>query len=325
MSAQPSKSCSLIAPLGIELDAALPSLDKLHEGDFPVERGDNYVYFAGRMCDRNVVIASFPRGTTYGTSSAAALISQVQKTFRNLWLVFFVGVAAGVPDLSSKPTCDIRLGDVLVAAPEGEVPAIVHYGLGKETKEGLQLLLGGHSLGRTEALLMSAIMKLEHTPASSTLHFRNNVEKFDPDIFSDPGQDKDILYGRNNELVYRPKRKPADRAEVWLGPMGSGDKLWKDANKRDEMRETYKIIGLEMEGAGVNTVACAVMIRGVCDYGNHRKNKEWQAYAAAMAAAYAQAVLVRLPPPEIPAAAQKMLPHVEHKVLGDSRATPSNS
>ncbi|RYP39996.1 hypothetical protein DL767_001930 [Monosporascus sp. MG133] len=38
------------------------------------------------------------------------------------------------------------------------------------------------------------------------------------------------------------------------------------------------------------------VIRGVCDYGDEHKNKEWQPYAAAMAAAYAKALLTEIPP-----------------------------
>ncbi|KAM3446821.1 hypothetical protein MY3296_009321 [Beauveria thailandica] len=38
------------------------------------------------------------------------------------------------------------------------------------------------------------------------------------------------------------------------------------------------------------------VVRGVCDYGDEHKNKRWQPYAAAMAAAYAKAVLARTSP-----------------------------
>jgi hypothetical protein len=51
-----------------------------------------------------------------------------------------------------------------------------------------------------------------------------------------------------------------------------------------------------MEAAGtMNRIAVGV-IRGVCDYGNEHKNKIWQPYAAAMAAAYAKAVLSEIRP-----------------------------
>ncbi|OAA71141.1 hypothetical protein ISF_01692 [Cordyceps fumosorosea ARSEF 2679] len=51
-----------------------------------------------------------------------------------------------------------------------------------------------------------------------------------------------------------------------------------------------------MEAAGVMTCILVGVIRGVCDYGDEHKNKQWQPYAAAVAAAYAKAVLARIPP-----------------------------
>ena len=58
----------------------------------------------------------------------------------------------------------------------------------------------------------------------------------------------------------------------------------------------FNLIGLEMEAAGtINTIPVGV-IRGVCDYGNAQKNKEWQPSAAAMAAAYAKELLYKIKP-----------------------------
>jgi hypothetical protein len=45
----------------------------------------------------------------------------------------------------------------------------------------------------------------------------------------------------------------------------------------------------------MNTIPVGV-IRGVCDYGDAQKNKEWQPYAAAIAAAYAKALLYNISP-----------------------------
>ena len=70
----------------------------------------------------------------------------------------------------------------------------------------------------------------------------------------------------------------------------------KNAQQRDELRDKFNLISLEMEAAGtMNTIPVGV-IRGVCDYGDAQKNKEWQAYAAAMAAAYAKALLDKIRP-----------------------------
>ncbi|CAI6333920.1 unnamed protein product [Periconia digitata] len=176
-----------ITPLEIELQAALEMLDEQSNENFPVRRGDNYVYFAGRMCGHNVAIASLPEGTLYGINSAAALVSQVEHFFTNLWLVFLVGIAAGLPDLSQNPTRDIRLGDILVAAPSGGTPAIVHYGQGKETEAGLQQLRSGHVLHPPKQILMAAITKAKFTNVKSPTHYLNLLKRFDEADFPDPG------------------------------------------------------------------------------------------------------------------------------------------
>ncbi len=73
-----------LAPLRIELQAALHMLDHRHKGQFSVARGDDYVFLAGDLCKHNIIIATLPAGQEYGTSSAAALASQVKKFFPNL-------------------------------------------------------------------------------------------------------------------------------------------------------------------------------------------------------------------------------------------------
>ena len=56
-------------------------------------------------------------------------------------------------------------------------------------------------------------------------------------------------------------------------------------------RELGGVLCFEMEAAGLmNTFPCLV-IRGICDYSDSHKNKDWQAYAAATAAAYAKELL----------------------------------
>jgi nucleoside phosphorylase len=70
----------------------------------------------------------------------------------------------------------------------------------------------------------------------------------------------------------------------------------KDAKRRDELRDKYNLIGLEMEAAGAMNVIPVGVIRGVCDYGDAQKNKKWQPYAAAMAASYAKALLSKINP-----------------------------
>jgi hypothetical protein len=248
------------------------------------------------MGGHNIIIATLPAGEEYGTGAAAALASQVKKVFPNLWFGLLVGVAVGLPDLPRKR--DIRLGDVLVSLPEGENPALIPYDLGKETEDGFQPLRLGHSLAMTTTIVRSAIgsIKLE-TPYESEV-FLPQFERMAncehaTGTFVDPGQDKDVLYDENDQPIQRPQR--SQRTRVWYGPIGSGEKLLRNAKRRDELRDRYGIIGLETGAAGMMNRIPVGVVRGVCDYGGLHSNKEWQPYAAAMAASYAKSLLDEVP------------------------------
>ncbi|KAF4973447.1 hypothetical protein FSARC_272 [Fusarium sarcochroum] len=295
-----------IAPLEIEAQSALHMLDEKHRGRFPMDRGDDHIFHAGSISGHNTVIATLPAGQEYGTGSAAALASQVKKCFPNLWFGLLVGVAAGLPNLASDPPRDIRLGDVLVALPIGENAGIVAYDLGKATSEDtFKPLRLGHALATTEAIVRSAIGSIRLRAPNDTETFLPYYEKIKSmqhatGDFRDPGQGRDRLYeasgnGLQREME-RPLRPEDHRTRVWYGSIGSGEKLMRDARQSNELRDKYDIIGLEMEAAGTMNRISVGVIRGVCDYGDEHKNKEWQPYAAAMAAAYAKAVLSEISP-----------------------------
>lgn len=59
------------------------------------------------------------------------------------------------------------------------------------------------------------------------------------------------------------------------------------------MASVLKVMAFEMEGAGMWQNLPTVVIKGVCDYADSHKSKEWQKYAAATAAACTRAFLKR--------------------------------
>jgi hypothetical protein len=50
-----------------------------------------------------------------------------------------------------------------------------------------------------------------------------------------------------------------------------------------------------MEAAGLMNDFPCLVIRGICDYADSHKTKEWQGYAAAVAAAYTRELLLVVP------------------------------
>lgn len=283
-----------IAPLEIEARAARRMLDHEHPGKFASKIGDGYIYTGGDINGHNVVIATFPADHPYGTSSATALASDLREKFPNLWFGLLVGIAAGLPSSFGNPPLDIRLGDVLVALGVGDNPAILNYQFGKETLDGFQLSPRG-VLPKTEQIVRAAIGKIKSADSANNFsRYYTGVEEIDP-IFADPGQAEDHFY-QNYSLASRKPRLQAERTRVWYGTIGSGDTLMKNAQKRDELRDKYKVIGLEMEAAGVMNILPVGVVRGVSDYGDDLKNKIWQPYAALTAAAYAKGILYEILP-----------------------------
>ncbi|KAF4634015.1 hypothetical protein G7Y89_g4101 [Cudoniella acicularis] len=306
----------LIAPLIVEAQAAWHMLDEEHDGEFPTSQGDDYMYLAGEINGHNVAIATLPSGGVYGIGSAAALAAQVKNTFRKLWIGLLVGVAAGLPDLSgTPPRRDIRLGDVLVGLGDGDNAGLVSYGLGKDTKEGFKPLKWAVQ-AKTESIVRAAIgkMRIRATtrPHAFLQHYgRIKGKPHDDGVFEDPGQAKDVLYetivdkGERSQAVPREPRPPEARTRIWYGHIGSGDRLMKNAVERDKLRDTFDLIGLEMEAAGTMNSINVAVIRGVCNYGDEHKNNEWRPYAAAMAAMYARAILYSIPPDSASKGARK--------------------
>lgn len=79
---------------------------------------------------------------------------------------------------------------------------------------------------------------------------------------------------------------------VHFGSMASGDQVMKSGEHRDRIAKSEGIIAFEMEAAGVwESFRCCVVIKGVCDYADSHKSKDWQTYAAATAASCTKAFL----------------------------------
>ncbi|RYN49604.1 hypothetical protein AA0117_g13423, partial [Alternaria alternata] len=87
---------------------------------------------------------------------------------------------------------------------------------------------------------------------------------------------------------------------VHHGTVASGNQVMRSAVERDRVSaELGGVLCFEMEAAGLmNSFPCLV-VRGICDYADSHKNKRWQPYAAATAAAYAKEVLSAIPPAEV--------------------------
>ncbi|CAG8899339.1 unnamed protein product [Penicillium salamii] len=90
---------------------------------------------------------------------------------------------------------------------------------------------------------------------------------------------------------------------VHYGLIASGNKVVKDSQSRDLLDKLFggHLLCVEMEAAGLMNDFPCIVIRGICDYADSGKEKAWQEYAAAVAAAYAKELLGCVQPSDVDA------------------------
>jgi hypothetical protein len=94
-----------------------------------------------------------------------------------------------------------------------------------------------------------------------------------------------------SNLILRAPRMNGDPV-IHYGRIASGNQVLKDGKVRAELARKLGVLCFEMEAAGLMDQFPCLVIRGICDYSDSHKNKKWQEYAAAVAAAYTKELLL---------------------------------
>jgi len=293
-----------VCALPVELAAAQEMLDEEH--DTPrYDAHDTNLYTCGRVGEHNVVIACLPEGQT-GTSSAAAVAAQMKSTFSSTRFGLMVGIGGGVP----SEEADVRLGDVVVSKPHKTHGGVVQYDSGKATPSGFERT---GALNTPPTVLLNAVANVRATQMRGKGKLLEYLSKLDslPD-FTREAAGQDALYDATYDhkggatcklcdvsyLVAQESRR--QNVVVHRGTIASGNQVMRNAAERDRVSaELGGVLCFETEAAGLmNSFPCLV-VRGICDYADSHKNKQWQPYAAATAAAYAKEILSMIPAAEV--------------------------
>ncbi|PYI19538.1 hypothetical protein BO99DRAFT_422274 [Aspergillus violaceofuscus CBS 115571] len=273
-------------------------LDERHP-DLPTKPNDDNTYILGRIHVHNVVIACLPSGV-YGTTSAATIASQIRLTFPSIRIGLMVGIGGGVPGTSE----DVRLGDVVVSKPTRDYGGIVQYDYGKSLAGGVFARQG--VLNKPPPILLTAISRLQaaHLTRPSQISWLVS-QAARSSCFAYPGADRDILFDSEydhlnpestctdcdpNRRMKRSIRASQD-PKIYYGLIASANQVMKDGCLRDKLARDLGILCFEMEAAGLMDSFPCLVVRGICDYSDSHKTKEWQGYAAATAAAYTKELL----------------------------------
>jgi nucleoside phosphorylase len=294
-----------ICALPKEMTAAMAMLDATHD-NLPQPASDYNNYCLGSIGEFNIVVAGLPSGDI-GSHPASAVAIRMLATFPNLKIGLMVGIGGGVPSKEH----DIRLGDIVVSIPSNGFGGVVQHDMGKNTTDGGWVRTG--SLNKPPSVLRTTISKLIslHQIRGNKIGFylSEMVERH-PNLspqFTRQETYSDILYEPEPEdpetfkgwmEVERPPRQLHESIKIHYGLISSGNQVIKSGRLRDLISARLGgVLCFEMEAAGLMNELPCVVIRGICDYADAHKNKVWQEYAAAVAAAYTKELITALPTP----------------------------
>ncbi|KAF3912505.1 hypothetical protein ABW20_dc0106628 [Dactylellina cionopaga] len=294
-----------ICALPLEVTAAVAILDERH---LPLvqDEGDDNAYEFGQVGHYNIVIACLPSGV-YGTTSAAVAATNLRRSFPSITAGLMVGIGGGAPGQN-----DIRLGDIVVSEPVAGIGGILQYDFGKTVQQGKFVTTG--ALNKPPGIFLTAITKFKSSYSpQSTVHdiitgvLENGSISHE---FAHPHVDSDRLFQAQYDhpagdtscdqcdfnMVVERSPRAQNQLHIHYGLIASGNQVMKHGITRDKLSREKGVLCFEMEAAGLMDELPSLVVRGICDYSDSHKNKVWQPYAGLAAAAFAKALLLRLPP-----------------------------
>ncbi|PKK53031.1 hypothetical protein CI102_1704, partial [Trichoderma harzianum] len=282
---------------------------------------DTNAYSLGVLGSHNVVLVHM---ANMGKVAAAVAAANLRTSFRGIQLALVVGICGGAP---FGPSGELFLGDVVISEglvqydlgrrlpntfvrkdtpgenlprPRPEVRAILaklqtdqgRQQLQNEMLEHLQLLRQRSDLtipypgAMNDRLFMLKYLHKHRRPSVCVVCYRDELCS----SAMETNCEKLGCRGLDRIRIVNASNEP--QPSVHFGLVATGDTVMRSGKVRDHIITRDKVIAFEMEGAGVwETFPAALVIKGVCDYADSHKNKTWQAYAAATAAAATKAFL----------------------------------
>lgn len=323
-----------ICAITTEFVAAQAFLEEEHGRPENLSPNDNNSYVLGKIAGHNVVIAVLPK-SEYGTTAAATVARDMVHSFPNVRVGLMVGIGGGAP----SPKHDIRLGDIVVGSRSGERGGVFQYDYGK-TIQNQDFVTTGH-LNQAPPSILTAVSALEasydrtghqlYAKVDAALENVKQRKKYDrPDCTSDRLYQNTYPHPQNlsercndvcgndlGHLVALPERGDDDDGPVvHYGLIASANALMKDATIRDKLAAENDVLCFETGAAGLETHFPCLVIRGICAYADSHEYREWQGYAAMVAAAYAKDLLRQLPPSRVEAETK-----ISHIPFGNSKAS----
>ncbi|PLN80578.1 WD40-repeat-containing domain protein [Aspergillus taichungensis] len=297
-----------ICALPHEAAAAQEMLDEEFGSLDQQDNTDPNIYTLGRVGKHHVVIACL--SGQYGTTSATTVANHMIRTFsQSLRIGLMVGIGGGIPSTEN----DIRLGDIVISYPSGTCGGVFQHDMVKVSQDGKLHRTG--FLNSPPRLLLAAANEMRKSSLrrdplypiylEQTIQKNARLQK----NFSPPDPSTDRLFQIQNthpatadtcdncltEWEVKRVEREDKIPQPHYGIIASGNSVVKDGKAREQLQKETGALCCEMEAAGLMQDFPCIVIRGICDYADGHKNKQWQNYAALAAASYTKELLNYVP------------------------------
>ena len=246
-----------------------------------------------RTSNQRRVQAVIKRAADTGNNMAAVCAADMLSAFPNIEDVIMVGIAGGVP-YPENAEKHVRLGDIVVSDQQG----ITQYDIGKQYKNYFEEKQRGRP---PSPRLIDAVNELHTLELKGVKSWETHVEELQLKLrWERPAEELDVLYKSDGhpETINHPidSLRQQGKPRVFRGKIGSANIVLKSSEHRKKLREKHGVIAVEMEGSGIADAtwthrAGYLVVRGICDYADGRKDDKLHKYASIVAAAYCKAVL----------------------------------
>ncbi|XP_015123699.1 uncharacterized protein LOC107045831 isoform X4 [Diachasma alloeum] len=285
--------------------------------------GESNVYTLGNIGAHRIVCTKLPTvgHTREAMTAAGNTTTRLLGTFQKVDYVFLVGVGGGVPHYTDYNK-HVRLGDVVVSHPtplnnkyvyiycegaKSNEDESYHF----DTKEYCPSNLGIQEISQT--------LKTQADEESSP-PWRNYLKEGLENLgnlqsqhdFQRPPDESDKLYmaiGERDIIEVEHPAAPQDTAKrtncpkIHLAPVASGRIVSRDDQLRQIFASRFGCLAFDAEMDAVvesilgNCRDSFAVVRGIADYKDGARGKEWQPYAALAAASVVKSIICAMDPP----------------------------
>ncbi|XP_043604551.1 uncharacterized protein LOC122577332 isoform X4 [Bombus pyrosoma] len=286
--------------------------------------GESNVYTLGNIGAHRIVCTKLPTvgHTREAMTAAGNTTTRLLGTFQKVDFVFLIGIGGGVPHYTDYNK-HVRLGDVVISYP---IPLnkkyIYVYCESAKTNESGDYHFETKEYCPPNLCLQEIAVNLKDQSENETNPPWQTYLKEGSDIltnqtehdFKPPPPESDKLYmaiGERDVIEVAHPTAPADAANkrtngcprIHLAPVASGRHIARDDQLRQKFAARFGALAFDAEMDAVvesilgNCRESFAVIRGISDYKDGSRIKEWQPYASLAAASVMKSIICAMDPP----------------------------